>query len=134
MAFTASIVKKGVVDKSFLVAVSYDNGAGFQFIEQIDMTGSDLQNLNNIIVARLNTLNTTVSLIPQVTTGPFTPTTTTKTQAQIDQETFLSDYRTLRSMKSLIDLGVKTTADADYVALVAKVTAELLPTYYPFFS
>lgn len=83
------------------------------------------------VQAKIDQLNAAYTFTSALSKGVLDTTLTpvTKTQAQTDQQTFLTDYQTLRGMKNLIDLGVKTAADADYVALQTKVKNELLPTY-----
>lgn len=43
-------------------------------------------------------------------------------------ELFQADVRTLKSMKTAIDLTIKKASDADWLALVASVTADLAGT------
>lgn len=125
MAWTASIVQKGIVDKSFLVGVSYSNGT-FQFVESINLTGGSVQTLSDVVTARLGALATTESLIPQILVGAFTP---QPSSAQTPIQVFQNNLKQLRNAKELVDLGVITTLHTSYVNALNAVTLTFDPSF-----
>lgn len=127
MAWTANIVQKGIVDKSFIVGVSYTNGS-IQFVEQVDMTGGTLQALSDRVASRLATLETTVALIPQVTPGPFIPTPATP-QLTAAQIAFITAFNTLRRAKQAVDIGLIANTDTTYVNALTAAQAAYDPAF-----
>ncbi len=119
MAWTATIVQKGIVDKSFLVGISYSNGT-FQFVETANLTGGTMQILSDTVSGRLAQLEATQTLLPQVTLGSFTPTVATPPTPTAFQ-TFITNLRALQNVQQLVTLGVISSSDTTYVTSLTAV-------------
>lgn len=57
------------------------------------------------------------------------PLNTPPTQAEVDKQTFLEDYRKWVKVKQAIDIGILTGNEAPVVALLNKVKAAFKPEY-----
>lgn len=124
MAWTASVVQKGIVDKSFLVGISYTSGA-LQFVETLDMTGASLQYLSDRVSSRLATLESTQTLIPQVTLGAFTPTVAPATPLG----TFLAALKHFNACQRAVTLGLMQVTDATYTSAQSAMQSAFDPSF-----
>lgn len=127
MAWTATIKQKGIQDKAFLVNVLYDNGS-IQFNEILDMTGGSVQVLSDRIASRLALLETTQALIPQIATGPFTPTVASQTP-QTPLQIFKGKLRILQNAQILVNLGLLATGDSGYTQAFSDAQAAFDPSF-----
>ena len=126
--WTHQIIDKKLSYGQLNVVVEYTDGeATYTETYQIN----SLDNLKRTIKNRLASLNELVSLIDLIGLNEIdlTETPTVLTQAQIDQNTFLSDYRQWVNVKKAIDVGLLTGLEAPVVALLAKVKAEFKAAY-----
>lgn len=116
--WTAQIESK-TNDRSVLfVGVQYTDGTK-KFGESIDMTGGDIDTLNNKIQARLNTLNANDTLVDDITLGAFTPPTIKPVD---EKEAALTE---LRKLQDLVNLGVLKESDQQVLDAIADVKAKL---------
>lgn len=121
--WAATIKQKGIVDKSFLVNVLYDNGAT-SFNEIIDMTGGSLDVLSQKIQSRLTTLNTTQALIPLVTLGSYIAQPATQANGA-----FLSAVKHFKSCQQAVALGLILSTDPIFTAAQATMIAAYDPSF-----
>ena len=130
MAWTAKIQSVEKQSGKAHIIIQYTDGVS-PFSEDLWLTNP--QTLNDVVATRIAQLNSIDIFVTGLVNGaPISSTPTppvTLSQAQIDQQTFLTDYRTLQGMKRAIDVGIKTVADADYIALQNKTKAEFLTAY-----
>lgn len=86
------------------------------------------------IQGRLDDLNAIVTFKVDIPLGPFTPPAKpTPTAAELAKATYAVDLATLTSMVKAISFGIKTSADADYVALLASLKTRFLSSYLDLF-
>lgn len=116
--WVATIKSKGIVEKSFLVNISYTNGV-FDFNEVINLTGGSLQSLNDQIAAKLDLLETTQALIPLVTTGVFTPVISPATARNI----FIDAKHRFESCQKAVSLNLILSSSTTYTQAEADMQA-----------
>jgi hypothetical protein len=109
----AEIVGKTYAKNGALtVQVKYTKSGADPIIETIDMTGGSGDVLDIKIRARLETLNTTDSLVSEIKTGPYTP----KQENESARDQFLVAYRKLERLDRLATLGIIQDMDPEYIA------------------
>ena len=85
-------------------------------------------NVKPTLINRCNELNSLYSV--SIGTGSFDITPNTKTQAELDKETFFTDYSKWQRIKSLIDDGILSGNEPAVVNLKNKVQTEFKPEYF----
>jgi predicted phosphohydrolase len=131
MSWTPTIQTKEKIRGQLHVVIQYTDGT-ITFNE--DQWLSSPTTLNDVVasrVAQLSALDTyynTLIVGSAISTTPTPP--ATLTQADIDRNTWLLNYRKLVKAKTtLVDTGVITTAQPTYAALLTTVQTGLLASY-----
>lgn len=112
-----------------IALVGYDNSddATLSFTEKVDITTFTASVFKSIVKARVDSLSNPPSILP----GSI-DTTVVQTQADIDLQTFLADYRKWLQVKKAIDAGILTGLEIQVVALKNRVISEFKPAYIDF--
>jgi len=134
MAWTPTIKTSERIRGQLHVVIQYSDGIT-TFNEDVFL--SSPTTLNDIVanrvtqLAALDTYALTLTPGAAISTTPTPP--ATLTQAEIDRNAWLVNYRKLlKAKQTLVDVGVITTAQPTYAALLTTVQTGLLASYLDF--
>lgn len=136
MSFTAKIISKSVDNGVPVITVEFSDGTS---VIQESCRPQDLNGLKQWAKSRISTfesrnvidstfvLNSTMDLSDPVVTPPVL------TQAEIDRNNWLTDYRTLvKAYQTLVVPGIIGANNPTYTALMSKVQSGLKASYLDF--
>ena len=131
MAWTPKIKAVEKIQGQLHVVIAYSDGTR-TFNE--DLFLSTPRTLNDVVfkrIAELDALDTYATSLVVGTSISTTPTVVTPpTQAEIDREAWLVNYRKLfKAKQTLVDVGVIPASNSTYAALLSTVQAGLQASY-----
>lgn len=107
-----------------VVRTVFTDNVSQKFVKEYRLSSWDLSSFKSVIQNQIDTFSNQSNVLADLPLGPFDPTIAT-TPVDPAQTQFSADLQLLERMVRAINLGIKTSADTDYLAQLSKVQKAL---------
>ena len=115
------------------VTVEYTDGTD-TFVDTYYLTRTTDGTVKSLVANKIKELTDLSTYADSLATGVVntTPTPVVPTQAEVDKNTFVSNFNKLKAMKVAISFGIFAATNATYLALIDTVKTTYKPEYIDF--